>query len=70
MVGGRAMRRRDARNGEGSGMGRAFVEVGAVVVGLYASGRVGCIDVECVQVCADAIDGAEVLWIAYQLRTL
>ena len=40
------------------------------MVRLYASGRVRGIDMERVQVSADAVDRAEVLWGGYQLRTV
>ena len=40
---------------------RTFVQVGAVMVCFDAAARVGGVDVECVEVGADLLDGAEVL---------
>jgi len=38
-----------------------FVQVGAVVVRLDAAAGVGGVDVECIQMSTDLLDGAEVL---------
>jgi len=47
--------------GRGERGAGTFVQVGAVVVRLDAAAGVGGVDVECIQMSTDLLDGAEVL---------